>query len=170
MRFLTVLLPFITLALHVAATDLEAQESSPAQQPCTTCIQKAKEMTRHSMRVSKEISETVYDNWKQYRVADHPKVNTAVASCFFVGTFVVVFYVGAENHWFGRGESDEHGSLPNCQHLDCSTICAAFYCRKIPNMQGEITRRQSIGVGSNWIDNWKMRIKHLTFCRRRREV
>ncbi|KAJ3741856.1 hypothetical protein DFH05DRAFT_255422 [Lentinula detonsa] len=126
MRFLTVLLPFLTLALHVAATDLEAQQSSPAQQPCTACIQKAK------------------------RIAAR-EANTAILSCFFVGASVVAFYEGAQHGLFGRGE----GSLPNCQSLDCSKICAPFYCIKNPNVQREMTRRQSISVGSNWIDNWK---------------
>ncbi|KAJ3979408.1 hypothetical protein F5890DRAFT_1546718 [Lentinula detonsa] len=129
MRFLTVLLPFLTLALHVAATDLEAQQSSPAQQPCTACIQKAKRIAARGKKSAEELSTWVYDNYEQY----YAEANTAILSCFFVGASVVAFYEGAQHGLFGRGE----GSLPNCQSLDCSKICAPVSNSKAsyPKMQ-----------------------------------
>ncbi|KAJ3735821.1 hypothetical protein DFJ43DRAFT_757599 [Lentinula guzmanii] len=124
MRFLTVLLPFITLALHVAATDLEAQQSSPAQRPCAACIQKAKRIAARGKKSAEELSTWVYDNYEQY----YAEANTAILSCFFVGVTVVAFYEGAQHGLFSvRGES----SPPNCQSLDCSRICAPV--KKIQN-------------------------------------
>ncbi|KAJ3997528.1 hypothetical protein F5050DRAFT_1806756 [Lentinula boryana] len=152
MRFLTALLPLTTLALHVAATDLspniplgdvrvvarpqpvhlppaqagdlEAQQSSPAQRPCGKCIQKAKEIVRAKKQATRELSARIFDSLQEY-YAVHPEViNTGIGTCFIVGVGVIFLYEEMVHHGRRRGESVEHGSLPDCQPLDCSTVCA----------------------------------------------